>query len=158
MRDKIGSALEKHRESLRSPVIDGEKFVARCQASFDGGNLMFASWKPGFLYLTPTRLLFYQGDNQLLEIPLVSVRHVGIVQGRWVSKKTCDQLALTKETPRGTRTIHLRIDPLQQLEKWHGLIEGQTEEVCEDDDRRPERMPRPRDPKTGRFVARTHAG
>ena len=97
MRGIIGSSLEKFRESIRSPVVDGEEFVARSQASFDGGNLMFASWKPGFLYLTPTRLLFYQGENKLFEVSLGSIKGIGVIERRWVSKKTCPQLCLRIE-------------------------------------------------------------
>ena len=126
MRDRIGSSLEQFRASIRSPFIDGENFVARTQASFDGGNLMFASWKPGFLYLTPTRLLFYQGDNQLFEMPLASIKRVQIITARWVSKKTCEQLELRKETEKGVRTFRLRIEALQ---RWKGLIEERLETV-----------------------------
>ena len=127
MRDRIGSSLEQFRASIRPPVIDGEKFVARTQASFDGGNLMFASWKPGSLYLTPTRLLFYQGDNQLFELPLADIKGVAVVTARWVSKKTCEQLELRKETEKGVRKFRLRIEALQ---KWKRLIEERLK-TCE---------------------------
>ena len=120
LRDKIGGSLEKFRESVRSPFIDGEEFLARSQASFDGGGLTFASWKPGFLYLTPTRLLFYQGDNQLLKVPLAGIKGVAVITGRWVSKRTCEQLQVNRETEKGIRSLHVRIEA---LEKWKGLIE-----------------------------------
>jgi len=126
LRSRIGSSLEKFRESIRSPFIDGERFAARTQASLDGGNLMHASWKPGFLYLTPTRLLFYQGDNQLFELPLASIKGVEVVTARWVSKKTCEQLELRKKTEKGTRIIRLRIEALQ---RWKGLIEEASQNL-----------------------------
>ena len=129
MRGIIGSALEKFRESVRSPLIDGEKFLARTQASLDGGNRMFASWKPGFLYLTPTRLLFYQGDNQLFELPLAGMKGVELITARWVSKKTCEQLQLRTETEKGAGTVRLRIEA---LERWKGLIEQRMKETGKD--------------------------
>ena len=120
MRGRIGSSLEQYRASIRPSDIDGERCHARAQASFDAGNLMFACWKPGFLYVTPTRLLFYQGENQLLEVPLADIGGVAIVTARWVSKKTCEQLELRKKTPKGLRIIRLRIEALHQ---WKALIE-----------------------------------
>ena len=119
MRGIIGSSLEKFRESICPPLIDGEKFLARTQACFDGGTLMFASWKPGLLYLTPTRLLFYQGDNQLFEFPRAGIKRAAVVTARWVSKKTCEQLELHVATAKGARTVRLRIEA---LEKWKELI------------------------------------
>jgi len=124
MRGILKSSLEKYRESLGPPVIDGERHIQHQQASLDGGNKMFASWKPGYLYLTATRLLFYQGSNKLLELPTASIRGVGIVEGRWVSKKTCPQLAVRRATARGESIIHLRVD---DLEAWRDRLQALIE-------------------------------
>ena len=124
MRGIIRSSLEKHRESLGPPVIDGETYLVFQQASLDGGNNMFASWKPGYLYLTATRLLFYQGPNKLFELPTGKVRGAEIVERRWISKKTCPQLAVRQETPRGESTIHLRVD---DLEGWRDRLRALTQ-------------------------------
>ena len=129
MRDRIGSSLEKFRESIRSPFIDSERIVARTQACFDAGNLAFASWRPGVLYLTPTRLLFYQGDNPLFRLPLNTVKDIKVVERRWVSKRTCQQLELRTEREKGARTVHLRIEP---LEKWNEWIEQRVKEAGND--------------------------
>lgn len=121
MRGIIKSSLERHRESLGPPVIDGERYVIRQQASLDRGNNMFASWKPGYLHLTATRLLFYQGENKLLELAAEAIRGVEIVERRWVSKKTCPQLAVRRETAAGERDIHLRIE---NVEAWRDRVQG----------------------------------
>ena len=121
MRGILRSALEKHRESLGPPVIDGERYLRREQASWDGGNKMFPSWKPGYLYLCPTRLLFYQGPNKLWEVPIAVIRGVGIVERRWISKKTCPQLAVRRATDQGESTIHLRIE---DIESWRDRLQA----------------------------------
>ena len=145
MRGIIGSSLEQFRESMRSPIIDGERFLARTQASFDAGGRMFASWKPGFLYLTPTRILFYQGENQLFALPLASIKGVEVVTARWVSKKTCEQLQLRRETEKGARTVRLRIEA---LEKWKGLVEQELRIVGSvPADRGPQKKPQEERPE-----------
>ncbi len=121
MRGILKSALERHRESLGPPVIDGERYTRREQASWDGGNKMFPSWKPGYLYQAPTRLLFYQGPNKLWELPAEAVLGVEIVERRWISKKTCPQLAVRRATAHGESTIHLRID---DLESWRDRLQA----------------------------------
>ena len=129
MRGIIGSSLEKFRESIRSPFIDGERTVARTQASVDAGNLVFALWKPGILYLTQTRLLFYQGDNPFFRLLLSTIEEIKVVERRWVSKKTCQQLELRTEPKKGARTIHLRIEP---LERWNEWLEQRVKETSKD--------------------------
>lgn len=132
VRGIIRSSLERHRESLGPPVIDGEKYLVYQQASLDGGNNMFASWKPGYLYLTATRLLFYQGPNKLFELPTASVRGADIVERRWISKKTCPQLAVRQETPRGESTVHLRIDDIEVWrDRLQALIQAEAAPVRE---------------------------
>lgn len=80
---------------------------------------MRACWKPGYLYLTATRVLFYQGPNKLFELPTARIRSVGIVERRWVSRKTCPQLAVRQASSRGESTIHLRTE---DLEAWRGRL------------------------------------
>lgn len=121
MRGILKSALERHRESLGPPVIDGERYTRREQASWDGGNKMFPSWKPGYLYLCPTRLLFYQGANKLWEVPIAVIRGAGIVERRWISKKTCPQLAVQRATAGGERAFHLRIE---DIEIWQDRLQA----------------------------------
>ena len=117
---KIESGLEAFRRTVAPPVIDGERYLARRQASYDGGNAMFASWKPGYLLLTPTRLLFYQGETKLFEVALASVRSVEIITRRWLSRRDCEQLVVTHQTRRGPRSVCMRTE---DLERWRESIQ-----------------------------------
>lgn len=148
MRGILKSALERHRESLGPPVIDGERHLRREQASWDGGNKMFPSWKPGHLYLCPTRLLFYQGSNKSWELPAEAVLGVEIVERRWVSRKTCPQLAVRRATEQGESTIHLRVDG---LEVWRDRLRAI---IRPKGDATPQPRGRRTPPKVGPLVTR----
>ena len=149
MRGILRSALEKHRESLGPPVIDGERYTRREQASWDGGNKMFPSWKPGYLYLCPTRLLFYQGPNKLWELPAEAVLGVEIVERRWVSKKTCPQLAVRWATEQGESTYYLRIEDIEsRRDRLRAIIRSKRGPAPQPCGRRPP-------PKAGHLAART---
>jgi len=116
----IESALEAYRRTIAPPVIDGERYLKRRQASYDGGNAMFACWKPGYLLLTPTRLLFYQGESQLFEVALASVQSVEVLTRRWLTRKSCEQLVVTYQTRRGPRSVCLRTEDLKE---WRECIQ-----------------------------------
>lgn len=124
----IESGLEAFRRTVAPPVIDGEHYLAHRQASYDGGSTMFACWKPGYLFLTATRLLFYQGESQLFEVALADVQSVEILTRRWLSRRDCEQLVVTYQTRRGPRSVCLRTE---NLEKWRESIQEHIPEKTE---------------------------
>ncbi len=69
----IRSALDMVREQRLPAEIEGQKVLARGQAAYDAGSISRSSWKMGFLYLTGAGLMFAQGGNTLLNVPLDSL-------------------------------------------------------------------------------------
>ncbi|MFZ6016850.1 MAG: hypothetical protein ACOYU0_04395 [Nitrospirota bacterium] len=117
---KIRSGLDMVR-NLRAPsTIEGEKVLAHGQAAYDAGGISRSSWKMGFLYLTPIKLIFTQGENRLFEIPLCSLNEIQIVSRNWVPGKLVQQLCLIKELEGGKRTFYLYV---KESGKWLEAIE-----------------------------------
>ncbi len=92
-----------------------------------GGYTLGRSWRLGILCLTDRRLLFAQGDRQRVEVPLSSVRELGMDRRRFaLATKPC----LTLRHRDGGEGSGLRAWlTVAHIETWWksmaGLVEGQ---------------------------------
>ncbi len=121
----VRSGLDLVRELKAPSAIAGEKVLAHSQAAYDAGSISRSWWKLGFLYLTATRLIFTQGDNKLLEIPLNSLSELQIVSRNWIPGKVVQQLRLIKESDGKKSIFYLSVEkPL----KWMRTIEAAKKE------------------------------
>jgi len=85
----------------------------------------------------------------LWELPAEAVLDVEIVERRWVSKKTCPQLAVRRATAQGESTSHLRIEDIESWrDRLQAIIQPQGDAEAEEGDR--ELLP-----KAGRPYVRT---
>lgn len=117
---KILSGLEKQRELAAPSSIGGEKVLKFGQGAYDGGTPFKSVWKPGYLYLTDRRLLFFQGDNKIADISLSSLKRIMIVERKWIPAKVVSQLCLIEENERRRRVHYISI---KRLEQWKGIVQ-----------------------------------
>ncbi len=107
---RIGSAIDQIRDQKAIRWIDGEKVLRHGQAAYDGGTALHSSWKMGRLYLTPGKMVFFQGGNQLFTISVGALHQVELLERDWVRGRPVEQLSLSFKMGRGTRKIYLRMD------------------------------------------------
>lgn len=105
----IRSALDMVREQRLPAEIEGQKVLARGQAAYDAGSISRSSWKMGFLYLTGAGLMFAQGGNTLLNVPLDSLSGLQVVGRNWVPGKLVQQLRLVKKLDGQKSTFYFSV-------------------------------------------------
>lgn len=97
--DILKTFLDFTRERELRRMLGEEEILMGCQASTQGTPYTIKtsvnpSWKLGKLFLTPRRLFFLQGNDELFEIPIGKIERVYTVERRWLGKKTTEQLCL----------------------------------------------------------------
>ncbi len=91
-----------------------------------GGYTSGRSWRLGILCLTDRRLLFAQGDRQRVEVPLSSVRELGVDKRRFaLATKPC--LAL-RQRDGGEGSALKAWFTVAHIEKWWKTMAGLVEE------------------------------
>ena len=118
---KIMSAMDQLRDRNAPSVIDGEGVVKRSQAAFDGGNAAHSTWKMGSLYLTEKKLVFFQGNNRLFDIPLDCIDGVSVLERNWIPGRLVKQLCIIKNSGDRKRKFYVWA---RKPEEWKEAIEG----------------------------------
>ncbi|MFQ6066911.1 MAG: hypothetical protein ACE5K3_06510 [bacterium] len=116
---KIASAIDKLREQKALSAIDGEKLLKHIQAAYDGGSAVSRSWKMGSLYLTEKKLIFFQGQRRLLDIPLDSLKEINLVKRNWLCGKPTKQLCIVQNWKKRERKFYIW---LKREEEWKEVI------------------------------------
>ncbi len=125
---KIESGLERQRQWEAPSSIDGEEVLKFGQANYDGGTRFKSTWKPGFLYLTENRALFFQGANRVVDIPVVELESIAIVTREWIPGRTAEQLCLIQRSRNVKRTFHMR---MTKPEGWKDALEETLAEYAD---------------------------
>ena len=123
---KIESGLERQRQSEAPSSIDGEEVRKFGQANYDGGTRFKSTWKPGFLYLTENRALFFQGANRVVDIPVIELENITVVERDWIPGRTAEQLCLIQRSRNVKRTFHMR---MTRPEGWKDALEETLKEA-----------------------------
>jgi len=124
----IRSGLEMHRDLKAPKEIDGENVLMHDQGAYDASSLARSTWKMGFLYLTKNKMVFFQGQNRILEIPLKSLSKIAVVDRNWIPGKLIEQLLLTREEDGIKRTFQFSV---RNTNQWKGAIENLKKETNE---------------------------
>ncbi|MDA2929109.1 hypothetical protein MYX84_04020 [Acidobacteria bacterium AH-259-O06] len=119
--NKIQSALDGVRRLNMPKSIDGEPVIDGRQAAFDGGSVFRSSWKMGQLYLTKSRLLFYQGQNQIRDVQLSAIKDINVLERDWVPGRKTVQLCLIEQRGERTRKSFFSFD---DADLWRDRIEN----------------------------------
>jgi len=117
---KIMSAIDQLRDRNAPSVIDGEGVVKRGQAAFDGRNAAHSTWKIGSLYLTEKKLVFFQGNSRLLDIPLDSIDSVKALERDWIPGRLVKQLCIINNSGERKRKFYVWV---RKPEEWKEAIE-----------------------------------
>lgn len=117
---KIKSGLDKHRESKAPSLIEGEKVLTFAQAAYDGGSPFKSIWKPGYLYLTKSRLFFFQGSKEVFKIPLNCLKKIMVIERDWIPGRIVEQLFLTEENNQRKKVFYIH---LKKPHYWKETIE-----------------------------------
>ncbi len=123
---RIESGLERQRQWEAPSSIDGEEVLKFGQANYDGGTRFKSTWKPGFLYLTENRAIFFQGANRVVDIPVIELESITIVTRDWIPGRTAEQLCLIQRSRNVKRTFHMR---MTKPEEWKDGLEETLKEA-----------------------------
>ena len=118
--NKIASVLDMMRDQKVPPAIDGEKVLKHGQAAYDGGYALRSTWKMGRLYLTEKRMVFFQGQNRLFNIPLGSLNSINIIERNWIPGKLVKQLCIIQNGKVRKRKFYISV---KREEQWKETIE-----------------------------------
>lgn len=119
---KVASAIDMMRDQKVPPAIDGEKVLKHGQAAYDGGYALRSTWKMGRLYLTEKRMVFFQGQNRLFNIPLDSLNSINIIERNWIPGKLVKQLCIIQNGKERKRKFYISV---KREEQWEKAIEEQ---------------------------------
>ncbi len=117
---RVMSAVDQLRDRNAPSVIDGEGVVKRSQAAFGGGNAAHSTWKMGSLYLTEKKLVFFQGNNRLFDIPLDCIYGVRVLERDWIPGRLVKQLCIIKNSGDRKRKFYVWS---RKPEEWKEAIE-----------------------------------
>ncbi len=123
---RIESGLQAQRRWEAPSSIDGEEVRKFEQANYDGGTKFKSTWKPGYLYLTENRALFFQGANRVVDIPIIELESITIVTRDWIPGRTAEQLCLIQRSRNVKRTFHMR---MTKPEEWKDGLEETLKEA-----------------------------
>ncbi|MFQ5840864.1 MAG: hypothetical protein ACE5I8_00390 [Thermodesulfobacteriota bacterium] len=112
--------MEQQRELTAPSAIEGEKIHRFGQAAFDGGSPFKSVWKPGYLYLTGKRLLFFQGERKVVEIFLRMIRGVTVIRRNFIPAKVVDQLCLIEQNGKRKRAYYFF---MKKPQPWMDAVE-----------------------------------
>jgi len=118
---KIMSAIDQLRDRNAPSVIDGEEVIKRGQAAFDGGSAAHSTWKMGSLYLTEKKLVFFQGNNRLFDIPLDCIDGVSVLERGWIPGRLVKQLCIIKNLADRKTKLYVWA---RKPEQWKEAVEG----------------------------------
>ena len=122
---RIISGLEQQRQREAASSIDGERVRRFGQASFDGGTAFKSMWKPGVLYLTEQRLLFFQGSRRLVDVAIADLKQITVVRRNWVPGRTVDQICLMEQNTKRKRTFYMY---LANPQPWKDALDKALDE------------------------------
>lgn len=117
------SALEATRRKQEEGMIGDATILMRDQASTQGTPYRIRtsvnpSWKLGKLYLSPDRIFFTQGHDELFHIPIDKIERVYIEQRKWLGRKVTAQLGIVMK---GHKPFYIAVDGPQA---WKQTIEN----------------------------------